>query len=140
MLEGSKPIPLQGTCIELGNNVQRCVLDYSLCTCALEQCGHSSTGILESSTLCASGFARVGILPSLSASFFLHESNLQFCMMAEALDIVEKGLEELEEITCPICQGHFREPKILPCLHYCKECVQQLALRAGAVPKYFSKL
>jgi len=61
----------------------------------------------------------------VKASFFLHESNLQFCMMAEALDIVEKGLEELEEeITCPVCQDHFRKPKILPCLHYyCKECV-----------------
>ena len=53
--------------------------------------------------------------------------------MAEAPDVVEKGLEELEEeITCPVCQDRFREPKILPCLHYyCKECVRQLALRAG---------
>ena len=58
--------------------------------------------------------------------------------MAEAPDPVEKGLEELEEgledeVTCTVCQEHFRDPKILPCLHYyCKECVQQLALRAGA--------
>ena len=53
--------------------------------------------------------------------------------MAEAPDPVEKGLEELEEeITCPVCKEHFRDPKILPCLHYyCKECVRQLALRAG---------
>ena len=53
--------------------------------------------------------------------------------MAEAPDPVAKGLEELEEeITCPVCQEHFRDPKILPCLHYyCKECVRQLALRAG---------
>ena len=53
--------------------------------------------------------------------------------MAEAPDPVEKGLEELEEeITCPVCQEHFHDPKILPCLHYyCKECVRQLALRAG---------
>ena len=53
--------------------------------------------------------------------------------MAEAPDPVEKGLEELEEeITCPVCQEHFRDPKILPCLHYyCKECVRQLALQAG---------
>ena len=43
--------------------------------------------------------------------------------MAEAPDPVEKGLEELEEeITYPVCQEHFRDPKILPCLHYyCKE-------------------
>ena len=53
--------------------------------------------------------------------------------MAEFPDVVEKGLEELEkEITCPVCQDHFREPKILPCLHYyCKECVQRLVLNAG---------
>ena len=53
--------------------------------------------------------------------------------MAEAPDPVEKGLEEQkEEITCPVCQEHFCDPKILPCLHYyCKECVRQLALRAG---------
>ena len=57
--------------------------------------------------------------------------------MAVAPDPVEKGLEDLEEgledeITCPVCQEHFRDPKILPCLHYyCKECVRQLALRAG---------
>ena len=46
--------------------------------------------------------------------------------------MIEKGLEKLEEeITCPVCQEHFRDPKILPCLHYyCKECVRQLALRA----------
>ena len=52
--------------------------------------------------------------------------------MAEAPDVMEKGLEKLEEeITCPVCQEHFRDPKILPCLHYyCKECVRQLALRA----------
>ena len=50
------------------------------------------------------------------------------------MDSVEKGLEELEEeITCPVCQEHFRDPKILPCLHYyCKECVRQVALRAGS--------
>ena len=53
--------------------------------------------------------------------------------MAEVPDVIEKGLEKLEEeITCPVCQEHFRDPKILPCLHYyCKECVRQLALRAG---------
>ena len=63
-----------------------------------------------------------------SSRFYLAKSS-----MAEAPDVVEKGLEELEEeITCPVCQDHFREPKILPCLHYyCKECVRQLALRAG---------
>ena len=45
-------------------------------------------------------------------------------------DKVQKRLED--EITCPICQDHFQEPKILPCLHYyCKLCIHRLALRAG---------
>ena len=53
--------------------------------------------------------------------------------MAQAPDPLRKGLEELEgEITCPVCQEHFRDSKILPCLHYyCKECVRHLTLRAG---------
>ena len=38
-----------------------------------------------------------------------------------------------DEITCPVCQDHFQEPKILPCCHYyCKQCIQKLAMRAGA--------
>ena len=42
-------------------------------------------------------------------------------------------MEELErEITCGICQEHYTEPKVLPCLHYyCKQCVLRLALRTG---------
>ena len=49
---------------------------------------------------------------------------------------IRKGVdayEDLEkEITCPVCQDHFQEPKILPCCHfYCKGCVQKLAWRAG---------
>ena len=43
---------------------------------------------------------------------------------------VQKHVED--EITCPICQDHFEEPKILPCCHYyCKKCIQTLALRSG---------
>ena len=47
------------------------------------------------------------------------------------MDPTEKGLENLEkEITCPICQERFCDPKMLPCLHYyCRECIRQLALR-----------
>ena len=38
-----------------------------------------------------------------------------------------------DEITCPVCQDHFLEPKTLPCCHYyCKRCIQKLAMRAGA--------
>ena len=44
---------------------------------------------------------------------------------------VKQGVED--EITCPVCQDHFQEPKILPCCHYyCKQCIQKLAMRAGA--------
>ena len=46
----------------------------------------------------------------------------------------EGNLEKLEvEITCAICQDHYKDPKILPCLHYyCKECILHLTLRNGA--------
>ena len=51
--------------------------------------------------------------------------------MAESVSVEEKSLEELEsEITCPICQEHYTEPKVLPCLHYyCKNCILKLTLR-----------
>ena len=51
--------------------------------------------------------------------------------MAEPVPVKEKSLEDLEsEITCPICQEHYTEPKVLPCLHYyCKKCILKLALR-----------
>ena len=53
--------------------------------------------------------------------------------MAEGIVVEGKTVEELErEITCGICQEHYTEPKVLPCLHYyCKKCVLRLALRTG---------
>ena len=53
--------------------------------------------------------------------------------MAERMDVVEKNREDLEkEITCPVCQDHYTDPKVLPCLHYyCKQCIYRLALRTG---------
>ena len=43
----------------------------------------------------------------------------------------EKSMDELET-TCGICQEHYTDPKVLPCLHYyCKKCVLRLALRTG---------
>ena len=56
---------------------------------------------------------------------------LSLSVMAESVPLEEKSLEELEsEITCPICQEHYTEPKVLPCLHYyCKKCILKLALR-----------
>jgi len=46
--------------------------------------------------------------------------------MAVHESVEKKSLEELEsEITCLICQEHYTEPKILPCLHYyCKIMVR----------------
>ena len=59
--------------------------------------------------------------------------------MAEGIVVEGKTVEELErEITCGICQEHYTEPKVLPCLHYyCKKCVLRLALRT-ATGKPFS--
>ncbi len=54
--------------------------------------------------------------------------------MAESVVQEGKTLKELEkEITCSVCQEHYTEPKVLPCLHYyCKECVLRLALRTAS--------
>ena len=51
--------------------------------------------------------------------------------MAEEVVHEGKTLKEMEkEITCAICQEHYTEPKVLPCLHYyCKQCILRLALR-----------
>ena len=40
-----------------------------------------------------------------------------------------------DEITCPVCQEFFQDPKILPNFHYyCKRCVLQLAAREQPFP------
>ena len=54
--------------------------------------------------------------------------------MAEKVEKKAKNLEDMEkEITCAICQEHYTEPKLLPCLHYyCKKCVLKLALRTAS--------
>ena len=53
--------------------------------------------------------------------------------MAVNLDLVERNLEDLEkEIICALCQEHFTDPRVLPCLHYyCKQCLFNLASKAG---------
>ena len=53
--------------------------------------------------------------------------------MASGMEEAEKSLKELEkEITCSICQEHYTQPKVLPCLHYyCKQCILKLALIIG---------
>ena len=53
--------------------------------------------------------------------------------MARGMLEAEKSLKELEkEITCSICQEHYTQPKVLPCLHYyCKQCILTLSLIRG---------
>ena len=54
--------------------------------------------------------------------------------MAEGIVHEGKTLEQMEqEITCAVCQEHYAEPKVLPCLHYyCKQCVTKLATRTAS--------
>ena len=54
--------------------------------------------------------------------------------MAEGIVHEGKSLVELErDIICAICQEHYTEPKVLPCLHYyCKKCILKLALRTAS--------
>ena len=54
--------------------------------------------------------------------------------MAEGGALEKKSLDQLEkEITCAVCQEHYTEPKILPCLHYyCKKCILKLVIRTGS--------
>ena len=56
--------------------------------------------------------------------------------MAEAPDLSDKRLEELEEeITCAVCHGHYQEAKLLPCMHYyCRACIEKLAERSRGRP------
>ena len=56
--------------------------------------------------------------------------------MAEAPDVVEKPLEELEkEITCAVCHGHYKQAKLLPCNHYyCGACIEELVKHSRGKP------
>ena len=47
-------------------------------------------------------------------------------------DLLSMSLQKLDdELTCPVCQEHFTEPRVLPCLHYyCKKCIADLITRA----------
>ena len=50
--------------------------------------------------------------------------------MAESQAIAKQALEKLEDqLTCAICLGAFKDPKLLQCFHvYCKDCLQQLVV------------
>ena len=47
-------------------------------------------------------------------------------------DLFSMSIQKLDdELTCPVCTEHFKEPKVLPCLHYyCKTCIADLIKRA----------
>ena len=51
-------------------------------------------------------------------------------------DLFSISLQKLDdELTCPVCTEHFKEPKVLPCLHYyCKTCIADLINRANGRP------
>ena len=55
-------------------------------------------------------------------------------VMSDVPDEVKKSFAKLaDEITCPVCQEFFQEPKILPCFHYyCKQCVVRIHKAAPA--------
>lgn len=45
--------------------------------------------------------------------------------MADSMDEDEPLLLQ-QELTCPVCQGIFRDPMLLPCTHsFCRECLQK---------------
>ena len=51
-------------------------------------------------------------------------------------DLFSMSLQKLDdELTCSVCTDHFKEPKVLPCLHYyCKTCIADLIKRAKRRP------
>ena len=60
-----------------------------------------------------------------------------FCAFFQAMaegggDLFSMSIQKLDdELTCPVCTEHFKEPKVLPCLHYyCKTCIADLIKRA----------
>ena len=57
-------------------------------------------------------------------------------MAEDGKDLFSKSLQKLDdELTCPLCTQHFREPKVLPCHHfYCKVCIADLVKSADGRP------
>ncbi|XP_059196159.1 tripartite motif containing 35-28 [Centropristis striata] len=48
--------------------------------------------------------------------------------MADSMDedMSEEAQPLQQDLTCPVCQGIFRDPVLLPCTHsFCKECLQK---------------
>ena len=68
--------------------------------------------------------------------FYARNTSYQLLLSTTATVQMQKSLQKLkDEITCPICQDTFDNPKILSCGHcYCKRCVLQLAARKQPFP------
>ncbi|XP_034729135.1 tripartite motif containing 35-28 [Etheostoma cragini] len=48
--------------------------------------------------------------------------------MADSMeeDVPEESLPLRQDLTCPVCQGVFQDPVLLPCTHsFCRECLQK---------------
>ena len=56
-------------------------------------------------------------------------------MVRASIDVMAFKMRDIvEELTCPVCQGEFDDPRILPCGHcYCLNCIRQL-LKKPSVP------
>ena len=75
------------------------------------------------------------IIRNLCGSIIIADSELVlrcFKMAESGGDLFSMSIQKLDdELTCPVCTEHFKEPKVLPCLHYyCKTCIADLIKRA----------
>jgi len=55
--------------------------------------------------------------------------------MATIVTDAQKALEEFEkELTCAVCLEYYKEPMVLPCLHYyCKKCITELSKENNSI-------
>ena len=61
-------------------------------------------------------------------------------MVEPAHSSASEAVKKLEEqLTCPACKEHFKDPRRLPCLHpVCFRCLQKLSLSAQGANHFIS--